>query len=214
MARPKSDTAAYTGKRVPFTGELSPRVVAKRKWLEEAGIATNAGRRPRPEDHIPTDLLRDKVALAMAMGMNREDIAVLMRISIRVLQKHYAPELKEGGVHKTLAVAENLFNIATNPDHKGAVSAAIFWMKTRAGWRDVAQVEHTGPGGGAIQVEARTINSRLLTAEQRDTLRDILRTAIAGQTQAAAMERLEHYDGDDGLDGHDDGAEDEDVGGE
>jgi hypothetical protein len=32
-------------------------------------------------------------------------------------------------------VAGNLFRIATSED-PGAVTAAIFWLKTRAGWRE------------------------------------------------------------------------------
>jgi hypothetical protein len=39
------------------------------------------------------------------------------------------------------AVAGNLYRIATS-DKPGTVTAAIFWLKTRAGWRDVQQVEH------------------------------------------------------------------------
>jgi hypothetical protein len=33
-------------------------------------------------------------------------------------------------------VAGNLYSIATSKDHKGAVTAAIFWLKTQAKWKE------------------------------------------------------------------------------
>ena len=41
-------------------------------------------------------------------------------------------------------VAESLFRKATG-DHRQSVTAAIFWLKTRAGWKEGAAPE---PGGG------------------------------------------------------------------
>jgi len=80
-----------------------------------------------------------------------------------------------------MRVADNLYNIATNPDHKSSAAAAMFWMKTRLGWRETNRTEVTGPDGQPLRVETTAIDPRTLSAEQRDQLRDILMTAISNQ---------------------------------
>lgn len=54
----------------------------------------------------------------------------------------------------------------------------IFQMKNRfpASWRDVKQNEVTGLDGGAIQIETKTIDARLLGPEQREALKQALLT--------------------------------------
>ena len=44
-------------------------------------------------------------------------------------------------------VAQSLFNRAVKGDGAAATSAAIFWLKARAGWRERVVQEHTGPDG-------------------------------------------------------------------
>ena len=51
-------------------------------------------------------------------------------------------ELDLGHVKANVRVAENLFRKATG-EGREAVIAAIFWMKTRAGWREVNTHEVT-----------------------------------------------------------------------
>ena len=43
-------------------------------------------------------------------------------------------------------IAENLYRKATG-DGRESVTAAIFWMKARAGWREIQRQEITGPSG-------------------------------------------------------------------
>ncbi len=56
------------------------------------------------------------------------DIARVVGIDPKTLRKHYRDELDTGHVK----VAENLYREATG-EGREAVTAAIFWLKTRAG---------------------------------------------------------------------------------
>jgi hypothetical protein len=48
-------------------------------------------------------------------------------------------------------VAENLFRKATG-EGREAVTAALFWLKTRAGWKETAVHQLSGAGDGPIKV--------------------------------------------------------------
>lgn len=138
--------------------------------------------------HIPTDETRIIVHRAAGLGLTQDQIAHLIGVHPNTLAKRYKVELKTAEAFLNFNVAQNLYSIATNPGHKGAVAAAIFWMKTRGGWREVTRHEHTGEGGGPIQhqvVKADTIDVRTLTAEQREALRATLIEAMAQQALPA-----------------------------
>lgn len=70
--------------------------------------------------------------------MPETDIARVLGIDPKTLRKHYRDELDTGHVKATAKVAEFLFRKATT---EGAqyVTAAIFWMKPRGGWREAPQ---------------------------------------------------------------------------
>jgi hypothetical protein len=40
-------------------------------------------------------------------------------------------------------------------------AAAIFWLKTRAGWRETNIIEHSGPQGGPLEVLHGGIDQRI-----------------------------------------------------
>lgn len=68
------------------------------------------------------------------------------------LRKHYRDELKNGHVKANAKVAENLFRKATG-EGREAVIAAIFWMKTRAGWKETTVQEHSGEGSPIVAIK-------------------------------------------------------------
>jgi hypothetical protein len=72
------------------------------------------------------------------------DIAGVIGIDPKTLRKHYPQELRYGHVKANAKVAENLFRKATG-DGREAVIAAIFWMKTRAQWKETSVTEVAGP---------------------------------------------------------------------
>ena len=71
-------------------------------------------------------------------GATQSMAADALGIEEKCLRRHYRGELDGGAVHANIAVANNLFRIATG-EGPGAVTAAIFWLKTRAGWREVGR---------------------------------------------------------------------------
>ncbi len=76
-------------------------------------------------------------------GVPEYDIARVLGIDPKTLRKHYRDELDTGHVKANAKVAESLFRKATG-DGRQSVTAAIFWLKTRAGWKETS-VHEIGP---------------------------------------------------------------------
>lgn len=94
--------------------------------------------------HEPTPMSRRNVEALAGYGVPEADIAGVVGIDPKTLRKHYARELRYGHVKANAKVAENLFRKATG-DGRESVIAAIFWMKTRAQWKETQVTEMTGP---------------------------------------------------------------------
>lgn len=135
--------------------------------------------RPLGSGHVPTDETRRQVSLCMSMGLTQQQIGLILGITDDTIRKHYRKELEVGKQSMSMNVANNLYNIATDPDHKNAATAAIFWMKAQGGWHETVRTELTGADGGALKVESSPIDSKALSYEQRQALREILEVAVS-----------------------------------
>jgi hypothetical protein len=91
----------------------------------------------------PTDANRTLVSELAACGVRQELIAKRLGIDPKTLRKAFRKELREGKADACAIVAESLFRKATG-EGKSAVAAAIFWLKTQAGWKETNAFEHTG----------------------------------------------------------------------
>lgn len=91
----------------------------------------------------PTEEQRRIVTVMAAGGFQQLAIAHALGISDNTLRKYFAEELEGGGAKAHGAVVANLFKQATKDDPR-STQAAIFWTKTRLGWKDSVQVEHSG----------------------------------------------------------------------
>lgn len=88
--------------------------------------------------HEVTEQTRSQVESLVGFGLTQAQIAQVMRIADRTLRDLYRDEL-DGGVFKAnAAVARSLYRAATG-NGPSSVTAAIFWMKSRAGWRESPQ---------------------------------------------------------------------------
>ena len=94
--------------------------------------------------HEPTPMTRRNVEALAGYGVPEVDIAGVIGIDPKTLRKHYPQELRYGHVKANAKVAENLFRKATG-DGRESVIAAIFWMKTRAQWKETSVTEMSGP---------------------------------------------------------------------
>lgn len=93
--------------------------------------------------HVPTAETRLRAKALGGYGLTAEQSADVMGIGKATFWKYYKAEFQAGVPHANAQVAQNLFKLATGSGH-GAVAAAIFWLKARAGWSEKVQVETTG----------------------------------------------------------------------
>ncbi len=68
-------------------------------------------------------------------GLMDEEIAAVLGIKVELLRESYAKELTTANPEMVARVAQSMFRMATD-GHKPNVTAAIFWLKCRAGWND------------------------------------------------------------------------------
>lgn len=100
----------------------------------------NKGGRP---PHKPTEALRKQVEAMAGYGITQPDIARCLSIHQETMRIHYRDELDLGLVKANTAIAQSLYKKAM-AEGTGAVTAAIFWLKTRAGWKETTVNEHSG----------------------------------------------------------------------
>jgi len=99
--------------------------------------------------HVPQPQDRRQVEAMAGYGIPENDIACVLEIDAKTLRRHYRSELDKGHIKATAKVAENLYRKATG-EGREAVIAAIFWLKTRAGWKETSLHEVSGKDGAPI----------------------------------------------------------------
>ena len=94
--------------------------------------------------HNPDPTSRRQVEAMAAYGIPEIDIAQVVGVDPKTLRKHYRDELDMGETKANAQVAGFLFNAARS----GNVTAQIFWLKTRARWRETPlELRHSGSVG-------------------------------------------------------------------
>ena len=93
--------------------------------------------------HKPDKTTRDTVVLHATVGTTQEDIARVLGIDSKTLRKHYREELDLSLIKANATVGGVLFNKAK----AGNTASMIWWSKTRMGWSEKQQLEHTSPDG-------------------------------------------------------------------
>jgi len=117
--------------------------------IETEEDKTGRGRPP----HLPNADTRIKVYTLSTVGTRHEDIASVLNISHDTLVKYYKEELDKGRIEANASVAETLFKQAK----EGNTTAMIFWLKSRAKWKESTQHEISGnPDGSPVEVKIIT----------------------------------------------------------
>ena len=98
------------------------------------------------KEHIPTDETRKLVRSLSAVGIKYVDIASKLEISDDTLVKHYKKDLENGRIDANASIGQTLFQQAKD----GNTAAAIFWLKTRAQWKETQVNELVNPDGSPI----------------------------------------------------------------
>jgi hypothetical protein len=92
--------------------------------------------KPGPKPHQPTDATRQTVSLHATVGTRQEVIAEILGISVDSLQRHYRSELDTSREKANANVGGALYKKAM----AGDTASMIFWLKTRARWRETVDV--------------------------------------------------------------------------
>ena len=87
--------------------------------------------------------LSAKVEALAGYGISPADIALVLSMDEKELSATYVAELAGGQIKANARVAESLFRKATG-EGRESVTAAIFWLKTRARWRETSLQELAG----------------------------------------------------------------------
>jgi hypothetical protein len=121
---------------------------------------------------VANEATREKVRYLAGLGLPQDDIARIIGCATKTLRKRFRDELDRGIAEANAMISGYLFAAAK----AGNTTAQIFWLKTRAGWRE-------GGAGGAIQdrgAEPPTQPVLVLPDNNRDPeLTEVLRDAQA-----------------------------------
>ena len=104
--------------------------------IADEPIAERTGRPP----FEPTEHHREVVSNMTACGITQEQVALYLDIDVKTLTKYFRRELDVAAIEANAKVARSLFVKATTGD----MTAAIWWTKTRMGWKERQDVNHTG----------------------------------------------------------------------
>ena len=108
--------------------------------------------------HQPTDKTRAEIIALRSYGVPIKEVAAYIGIDDKTLYKYYREELENSATKANANVGKFLYQaasgqaLATGATYSDCVRAAMFWAKTRMGWKETNVQEHTGANGGAIQV--------------------------------------------------------------
>src|SRR5437763_4203705 len=120
--------------------------------------------------------VRDKVRHLAGVGVGQDDIAKIIGCAPKTLRKRFRDELDLGVAEANATVCGYLFAAAK----AGNVTAQIFWLKTRAHWRDrtAADAQEADARAPRADADADSPVLLLLPDNSRDAeLTQVLRNA-------------------------------------
>src|SRR5262252_7894589 len=105
-----------------------------------ARIQMHQARPMARQSFVVTDAIREKVRHLAGLGVSQDDIARIVQCSPKTLRKRCRDDLDRGAAEANAIVSGCLFAAAKG----GNVAAQIFWLKTRARWRESAAQDDAG----------------------------------------------------------------------
>jgi hypothetical protein len=122
--------------------------------------------------HEPSKESRQLVQLHATIGTPQAVIADILGIDGKTLTKYYREELDQALARANASVGGALFNKAT----KGDTAAMIFWMKTRAGWREKQEIDLTSSDGS---MTPQALNLKNLSDTELEAMAKLMAKAQA-----------------------------------
>jgi hypothetical protein len=115
------------------------------------------------------DAVRERVRYLAGVGVRQDDIARIIGCAPKTLRKRLRDELDRGVAEANATIAGYLFAAAK----AGNITATIFWLKTRAHWRErPAADEPTSASSGGSNSEVLLLPDNNRDPELAAALRD------------------------------------------
>lgn len=114
--------------------------------------------RPKRGQEHPREEYRDKIKLMVAIGIPKDQIAGVLKMSTDTLYAKYQDELTYGANAANTVVGGKIFEAAK----RGEQWACTLWAVRRMGWKETSAQELTGKDGGPIEVADNGAGKRLL----------------------------------------------------
>lgn len=125
-----------------------------------------------PIKHKPTPETIKQVETLSGLGMPQPDIAREIGISHETLRKYYREAIDSGVAKANANVAKSLYQKAVGNGPQSAVSA-MFWLKTRARWRETIGIDQTITTTAAADLTGEELERR--TADLLDRIENLVR---------------------------------------
>ena len=94
---------------------------------------------------VVNEAMREKVRYLAGLGVRQDDIAKIIGCAPKTLRKRLRDELDRGVAEANATISGYLFAAAK----AGNIAAIIFWLKTRANWRERMVPDEPIPGTSA-----------------------------------------------------------------
>ena len=121
--------------------------------------------------HQPTEKTRAEIVALRSYGVPIKEVAAYIGIDDKTLYKYYREELENSAIKANANVGKFLYQaasgqaLATGATYSDCVRAAMFWAKTRMGWKETNVQEHTGANGKPLIPSAKEMTTDELKAE-------------------------------------------------
>ena len=121
--------------------------------------------------HQPTEKTRAEIIALRSYGVPIKEVAAYIGIDDKTLYKYYREELENSAIKANANVGKFLYQAAsgqaltTGATYSDCVRAAMFWAKTRMGWKETITQEHTGANGKDLIPSAKQMTTDELKAE-------------------------------------------------
>ena len=101
--------------------------------------------------YTPSEDDKQRVRKYAASGASEDDIAALLDVPVKRLRKAFKKELKQGEAEGKQVALDKLHDVVREGSN---VSALIFWVKARCGWRDTgAAPDAAGPVQSILMIQ-------------------------------------------------------------
>ena len=118
--------------------------------------------------HKPTEKTRAEIVALRSYGVPIKEVAAYIGIDDKTLYKYYRDELENSAIKANANVGKFLYQAAsgqaltTGASYSDCVRAAMFWAKTRMGWKEtnVQEVKMADEPISKVTIEVISANAK------------------------------------------------------